>query len=175
MTTTNPEHERQRLAQVYAGMADGELEELAEDPASLTEPARQALKDEMSRRGLTVALPGPTPEAPEQASEQEPAAPEPVLGESYDQPFSSVHDNSAEPVALEPVFETYNWSEASLVKALLESNGMEVTTQPATGSALYAEAGFLGFIQLLVPSEQAEEARRLIEESEQEAPEEPQD
>jgi len=46
--------ERMRLAALYAEMVDGELEELAEDLDSLTDAARQALKDEMDRRGINL-------------------------------------------------------------------------------------------------------------------------
>jgi len=48
----DPEQERQRLAEQYAGMADGELEALARDPSSLTDDARQALQSELGRRQL---------------------------------------------------------------------------------------------------------------------------
>jgi len=64
----DPERERMRLTELYAGMDDGQLEELAEDRASLTEVARQALELELSRRGLHVAsndLPPGDVEAPE--------------------------------------------------------------------------------------------------------------
>lgn len=43
-----------RLSEVYRDMTDEELLELGADPASLTDPALQALNDEMSRRGLSV-------------------------------------------------------------------------------------------------------------------------
>jgi len=56
------ERERIRLAELYAGMDDGQLEDLAEDRASLTDVARQALELELARRGINVAsddfLPG---------------------------------------------------------------------------------------------------------------------
>ncbi|MBS1849440.1 MAG: DUF2007 domain-containing protein [Acidobacteria bacterium] len=44
------ESERQRLAQLYAGMSLGELQKVAEDAASLTEVAREALHAEIARR-----------------------------------------------------------------------------------------------------------------------------
>lgn len=47
------QRERQRLAQNYAGMTDGELQRLAQHPEALTEPACEALEDEMDRRLLT--------------------------------------------------------------------------------------------------------------------------
>jgi hypothetical protein len=141
MAIVDPELERQRLTELYSRMADGELEELAEDLASLTDTAQQALKEEMVRRGLAVALPD-----------------------------SMLVTDDRKPVALEPVFGSNNWSEASVVKGLLESNGIEVTTEPSSGVALYLEVGFAGSIVLLVRAEEAAEARRLIDESEQQAP-----
>ncbi|HTR46359.1 MAG TPA: hypothetical protein VMM16_03095 [Verrucomicrobiae bacterium] len=56
MTDQNPGRERQRLAELYAGMADGELEKLAGEAATLSDVAREALRLETSRRGLAVVL-----------------------------------------------------------------------------------------------------------------------
>ena len=56
MPTTDSERERWRLARVYGGMADGELEQLAREAFSLSETARRALKFELSRRRLEVGL-----------------------------------------------------------------------------------------------------------------------
>ncbi|SRR5260221_1500141 len=52
MTKIDPIHERQRLGHFYAAMNDLELLEVGEDPESLTEWARDALKEEMSKRHL---------------------------------------------------------------------------------------------------------------------------
>jgi len=54
MGTMDPERERKRLAGLYSGMDDGELEKLAEDLRSLTDVALVALRDELARRGLNV-------------------------------------------------------------------------------------------------------------------------
>jgi len=51
---TDPE--RERLVEVYSRMVDGEIEEIAEDEASLTGVARQVLHDEIARRGLDHLL-----------------------------------------------------------------------------------------------------------------------
>lgn len=141
MGTIDPEQERKRLTELYSRMADGELEELATGFASLTDTAQRALKDEMVRRGLAYALPD-----------------------------LMLATDDRKPVALEAVFGSHNWTEASVVKGLLESNGIEVTTEPSSGVALYQEVGFAGSIVLLVRAEAADEARRLIEESKQQAP-----
>ncbi|HZD93374.1 MAG TPA: hypothetical protein VE133_03915, partial [Candidatus Sulfotelmatobacter sp.] len=55
----NPVQERQRLMDVYSHMTDGELQELAEDTASLTGLASQVLNDEMARRELSPLQPDP--------------------------------------------------------------------------------------------------------------------
>jgi hypothetical protein len=49
--------ERNRLAQLYAAMPDGELQQLARETESLTEEARAALALEMSRRKLASEAP----------------------------------------------------------------------------------------------------------------------
>ncbi len=56
MADPNNERERRRLAQLYAGMTGGELQNLGEKAWSLTDVARAALQNEMSRRGLGIAL-----------------------------------------------------------------------------------------------------------------------
>ncbi|HEY6248992.1 MAG TPA: hypothetical protein VI685_03470, partial [Candidatus Angelobacter sp.] len=53
---TDPERERRRLMDVYSRMADGEIQEIAKDEASLTSVARQVLNDEIARRGLDHLL-----------------------------------------------------------------------------------------------------------------------
>jgi Putative prokaryotic signal transducing protein len=46
--------ERRRLASTYAGMTDGELQNLARNPESLTDAAWEALEDELDRRDLDL-------------------------------------------------------------------------------------------------------------------------
>lgn len=50
------EQEKQRLSGVYAGMAEGELQKVADDAHSLSEVARQALREEIARRGYDIIL-----------------------------------------------------------------------------------------------------------------------
>lgn len=62
MATRDPERERQRLAQRYAAMSEVELSEIAADARSLTDEAKEALRAEIARRGLDIALGEPEPE-----------------------------------------------------------------------------------------------------------------
>lgn len=50
MAQPNPEEERQRLTELYAGMSDGELDALSADSGNLTDEAGQALINELARR-----------------------------------------------------------------------------------------------------------------------------
>ena len=68
---TDPE--RERLTEVYSRMADGEIEEIAEDEASLTGVARQVLHDEIVRRGLDYSL------SDQDKPQDETAEPEPMV------------------------------------------------------------------------------------------------
>lgn len=52
MARPDPEHERKRLADLYAGMSHGELDSIAEDAKDLTDQARQVLQTERDRREL---------------------------------------------------------------------------------------------------------------------------
>jgi hypothetical protein len=47
-------NERSRLARTYAAMTDGELQNLARNPESLTEDAWEVLEDEFDRRNLEI-------------------------------------------------------------------------------------------------------------------------
>ena len=55
----DPAQERKRLMNVYSHMTNGELQELTEDTASLTDMASQVLNDEMASRGLSPSQPDP--------------------------------------------------------------------------------------------------------------------
>ena len=68
MTDIDPESERHRLAGLYAGMLDEQLQELSVDPSSLTDIARQTLSAEIGRRNLPPTGVEATASAPEPES-----------------------------------------------------------------------------------------------------------
>jgi hypothetical protein len=53
---TDPEEERRRLAKLYGDMSDGELQEIANDAARLSDVARQTLATVIAGRGLDIQL-----------------------------------------------------------------------------------------------------------------------
>jgi hypothetical protein len=56
------ENEAGRLAKLYAAMSDGELEKVAEESAELTAEARKALRAEIARRKMNIAVAEPPAE-----------------------------------------------------------------------------------------------------------------
>jgi hypothetical protein len=61
MPKFDPEHEKRRLAEFYAGQMDGELEKVAKEAYELTGLAREALRAELTKRGSGIALVEQTP------------------------------------------------------------------------------------------------------------------
>ena len=55
MGQIDEQKERRRLAELYANLEEGELEEIAADAGSLTQAAREALRSEMLGRRMRVA------------------------------------------------------------------------------------------------------------------------
>jgi hypothetical protein len=70
MAMIDPEQERQRLAEFYARQTNEELEKVAAEAYELTELAREALRSELSHRGLyTGQLDEPDPRPAEASPE----------------------------------------------------------------------------------------------------------
>ena len=58
---TDSEEERRRLSKLYGDMSDGELQEIANDAARLTDVARRTLATVIASRGLDIQLPDYVP------------------------------------------------------------------------------------------------------------------
>ncbi len=80
MRIIDEQKERRRLAELYASLEEGELEEIAGDAGSLTPVAREALRSEMLSRGME-APPANAGAAETPASKDE--APSPVMIARY--------------------------------------------------------------------------------------------
>jgi hypothetical protein len=133
MTTIDPQKEWQRLREVYAGMLDGELEQLGQAAAELTDEARTALKTEMERRGL--------------AFHYDESSPPPEAG------F----------VSRVTVARFRDLSEALLAKAMLESAGIEcflADQDLVRMDWLYSNA--IGGMRLQVKEEDADAATEIL-------------
>jgi hypothetical protein len=143
MSQIDPEKERQRLAALYSGMEDLELEEIAKDSESLTDVAKQALQFELSQRGIAID-PEAAGLAAKEASRKE--LPRPVIVRRY-----------------------RDLPEASIAKSVLDSAGIESILADDNMVRLdWFYSNLVGGIKILVREEDAETAAKLLE---QEVPE----
>jgi len=140
MGQTDEQKERRRLEEWYASLEEGELKEIAEDAGSLTELAREALRSEMLRRGMQA------PPAERGASETPRSgreAPGPVMVGRY-------RDSG----------------EAMIAKSMLDSAGIECFLGDENLVRLdWFYSNLIGGIKLMVREEDAETARKLLEEN----------
>jgi hypothetical protein len=145
---TDPERERRRLMDVYSRMVEGEIEEIAEDEASLTGVARQVLHDEIARRGLDHLLSNRDKSQNEAADATEP---EPMV---TIRSFGDV-------------------MQAWLAKSNLESAGIECHLVDDNMVRLHwGIVNVLGGVKLQVKREDAEVALDLLEQPVPEQPDE---
>ena len=128
--------ERQRLSRAYLKMMDGELLRLAESPEQLTDPAREALEDELDRRNLDTAYEEPDP------------------------PQDEIEIRN-----LETIRQFRDLPEALLAKGSLESAGIECFLADENLVRLdWFISNFIGGIKLRVKPQDAENARKLLDE-----------
>jgi hypothetical protein len=127
--------ERQRLANTYASMSDGELQRLARSPESLTEPAWEALEDELDRRRLEIP--------------NDPALPE----------------NALDLRKLVMIRQFRDLPEALLAKGSLESAGIECFLRDDNLVRLdWFISNFVGGVKLCVQPEDVQNALKLLNE-----------
>jgi hypothetical protein len=135
--------ERNRLAQFYAALTDGELQQLAGEAGSLTDEAKAALEAEMSRRKLRANAAG------------EPAA------EGKD---SAAANERAEMRDLLTIRQFRDLPEALLAKSVLDSAGIECFLGDDNLIRMdWLWSNLLGGIKLRVRQEDAIVASRLLE------------
>src|SRR5260370_22658244 len=140
MGQIDEQRDGKRLAELYAGMEKGELEELAGEADSLTPVAREALRSEMLSRGMEA------PPANAGAAET-----------------SASKDEAASPVMIA----RYGGSGESLIaKRMLDSAGIESFLGDENLVRLdWFYSNLVGGIKLMVREEDAETARKLLEEN----------
>jgi hypothetical protein len=134
----DPEQERERLADFYRSMSDGELIELEADSESLTDLAHDALEDEIERRGLDEPEEMAAPAKPRQDIELR---------------------------NLVTIRKFRDLPEALLAKGALESVGIECHMADDNLVRLdWFISNFVGGIKLRVRPEDAERATQLLDE-----------
>jgi len=135
MATIDPDQERERLTQVYAGQSDEELEQVAAQASDLTEVAREVLRAELTKRDLYVGQ-----------LDQEPDATE------------------AEFRHLVTIRSFWDLLEAQLAKGALDAAGIESFLFDDNMVRLdWFNANALGGVKLRVDSENVDAANRALE------------
>jgi hypothetical protein len=130
------QNERQRLAEIYAGMSDAELQNLARRPELLTDVAWQALDDELDHRDLEL-LEEESPEGREELELQQ----------------------------LVTIRQFRDLPEALLAKGSLESSGIECFLADENLVRLdWFISNFIGGIKLNVRAADVENARKILDE-----------
>jgi hypothetical protein len=136
MTQIDVEKERQRLRALYAKMENGELGELSTDSGNLTDLAREVLRAELTKRKL------PLPAGSSSSQIESIDGPAPVLLRRY-----------------------LDLPQAFVAKSILDSAGIESFLADENIVRIdWFYSNLVGGIKLLVREEDAEAARRLLEE-----------
>jgi hypothetical protein len=124
-------------------MSDAELQQLARNPASLTETAWEVLEDEMDRRGLD------TDEDTDEGSHDDP---------EHDRDKIEIRE-------LVTIRQFRDLPEALLAKGSLESSGIECFLADENIVRLdWFISNFIGGIKLRVKAQDAANARKILEE-----------
>lgn len=163
MVKTNPEQERQRLAAFYAGQLDGELEKVAGEAYELSDLAREVLKSELEKRGLSVEFaehaPVPAKKALEPGDPQEEDAAE---ANSTQQELPML-DSEARDGELVTIRKFRDLPEALLAKGSLESAGIECALIDDNMVRLdWLISNLLGGIKLQVKAEDSDVAEEML-------------
>ncbi len=137
MAMIDPEQESKRLAEFYAGQTDGELENVASQMSELTDQAREALRAELSKRGLYV---------------------EQLLD------TGSVEQNNLEFRNLVTVRKFWSLAEAELAKGVLDSAEIESFLFDENMGRLYWTSVIVG-VRLQVDAENLDIATRLLDQN----------
>ena len=142
MAMMDPQQEKLRLEELYASDTDEQLENVAAQAHELTEVAREALRAELSKRGLYVGqLEGTAPE-----------------------------QDNAEFRDLVTIRAFWNLLEAELAKGLLDSAGIESFLFDDNMVRLdWFNANALGGVKLRVDAGNVDAANQVLEEAAAEA------
>lgn len=170
MAKVDPEQERRRLAEFYAGQMDGELEKVAGEAYELSDLARGVLKAELERRGLSVQLaeqpPAPVKNVPKSGDPPEEEFSETELSEPELTQSTDDGDNESQEVGtwdLVTIRKFRDLPEALLAKGSLDSAGIECALADDNMVRMdwfYSNA--IGGVKLLVNAGDAAEAEQIL-------------
>jgi len=162
MTKIDLERERQRLADHYSRQINGRLEKVAGEAYELSDVAKEVLRSELAKRGLSVDL---AEHAPIPVKKLRPSgdpgehAPEAGAAE----PESPTSDGEAEGGELVTIRKFRDLPEALLAKGSLESSGIQCALVDDNMVRLdWFISNLLGGIKLQVKAEDADAADEIL-------------
>lgn len=160
MAKIDPEQERQRLAEFYAGQLDGELEKVATQAYDLTDLAREVLRAELKKRGLTTDSMEESAMVAKIAVEPQPDAPSvPRPPEGNEPGFEGKFD----PRKMVVIRKFRDLPEALLAKGSLDSAGINCALLDENVVRLdWFWSNLMGGVKLLVDPEDAVAADAIL-------------
>jgi hypothetical protein len=159
MAKIDPEQERQRLSEFYSRQMDGELEKTAGQAYELTEVARELLRAELARRGLTPKFVENAPIILKKKPMPMPGDPPPP-----EPPVESMPGGEPEQRDLVTIRRFRDLPEALLAEGSLKSSGIDcLLIDDNTIRMDWFWSNLLGGIKLQVDSENAEAASEILD------------
>jgi hypothetical protein len=163
MARQDPEQERRRLTEFYAGQLDGELEKIAAQDYELTELAREVLRAEVARRGLDVSFVEQPPTITQKQLEPKPGDPPPAQPANQE---PEPEDSDFELRTLITLRQFRDLPEALLAKACLNSAGIECLLLDDNLVRLdWFWSNLVGGVKLKVEPSDAEPAMEILNQS----------
>jgi hypothetical protein len=158
MATIDPEKERRRLVEFYTGQMDGELEKVAGQAYELTELAREALRAELSRRGIAPILVEQAPVFVNEKPDPQPGDPPPPSPQLESQPDGEIEWREVVTIRQfrdlpEAVFAKGSLESAGIVCALVDDNMVRLD---------WFISNLLGGVKLQVAAEDADAANEIL-------------
>lgn len=163
MAKLDPEQERQRLAEFYSRQLDGRLEKVASEAYELSDLAKDVLRTELQKRGLSVELAEHAPVTPKKVPEAGDPPEEEWRGAQTSVQESQVEpgpDDNHEMVTLR---QFRDLPEALLAKGSLDSAGIQCALADDNMVRMdwfYSNA--IGGIKLLVNAGDAADAEQVL-------------
>lgn len=156
----DPEQERRRLGEFYAGQMDGELEKVAAEAYELTGLAREALQAELTKRGLTPKFVEQRPVIVKQEPPRQPGDP-PAASPPEDE--ASPADGELELRNMIAIRQFRDLPEALLAKGSLDSAGIECALVDDNVVRLdWFWSNLMGGVKLVVDREDAATAEEVL-------------
>jgi hypothetical protein len=163
MPKQDPEQEKRRLTEFYAGQLDGELEKVAAQAYELTELARELLRAEVSRRGLDVTFIEQRPTTTQKQLEPKQGDPPPAQRANQE---PEPEDGNFELRTLITLRQFRDLPEALLAKSCLNSAGIECLLLDDNLVRLdWFWSNLVGGVKLKVEPSDAESAMEILNQS----------